>query len=96
MMNIDIDQLAKLANIKVDKTEHDKLTTDVAGILDYVKKIQTVKIDQQTNQLVQEKVVRKDEVEQTENKALIDAFSASKADLLVTPVIGVKEQEYDA
>ena len=96
MTKIDIDQLAKLACIKVSEVEREKLASDVAGILDYVQKIQTVVTDTSTEPLLSEKRVRVDEVVQTDNRVLLDAFKVKQNDSLVTPVIGVKEQDYEA
>lgn len=96
MTKIDIDQLAKLACIKVSETEHEKLASDVAGILDYVQKIQTVVIEANNEDEVTEKIVRSDEVDASDNQVLIDAFADKQNDLLVTPVIGVKDQTYEA
>jgi aspartyl/glutamyl-tRNA(Asn/Gln) amidotransferase C subunit len=96
MTKINIDQLAKLAQLEISPEEHDKLATDVGEILEYLSKIQTVKsvMIKQIDNI--EAVVRPDEVEFFANSSqLRQNFSKWEEDLLSVPPFNSNNSDYD-
>lgn len=89
-MDIDIDRLAKLANMEVSAEEKAQLLRQLPGILDYVSKLQEVdisEIDPKAYLTDAVNVLREDVVSSTrdERDAVVAGFPQSLGDALEVP-----------
>jgi len=58
----DVENLAKLARIDLNKEEKEKILSDIGGILQYVRQIEEVKVDDVKTDQVLHNVWREDEI----------------------------------
>lgn len=58
----DVENLAELAKIELSDTEKEKILHDVKGILDYIKQIEEVEVENYEEDFIHKNAFRTDEV----------------------------------